>query len=372
MGGGGRGGGGGLGGSEGAGTPESRAEASETAGFGGGSGGGAGGGRALMPGVRILPDVANNSVVIYANAENYRIIERALNQLDRPQAQVAVDVTIAEVALNNDLQYGVQFFLGSSNLGLGANNGSIINSSTGNPLHQVFTSTGQGFNLLVGNQLTPHAVINALNHYTTTKTLANPSLVVLDNQVAALQVGDTVPITTGSANILNTATAASNTVFNSITYQNTGIILSFRPHVRANGDVNLEIDQEISACKNCNTSATGNLTPSFTDRHVKSSIQVPNSQTVLLAGLIQEAHDKTRDGIPVLDQIPILGEAFANNNNNAVTRTELIIFIRPQIIRDSVDASFVAEELRSKIRGDKTGTLQPPGAVTPYPFGLVQ
>jgi general secretion pathway protein D len=193
--------------------------------------------------------------------------------------------------------------------------------------------------------------------------------VVLDNQVAALQVGDTVPITTGNANILNSATASSNTVFSSVTYQNTGIVLSFRPHVHANGNVNLEIDQEISACKNC---IGINLTPSFTDRHVKSSIQVPNGQTVLLAGLIQEEHDKTRAGIPVLDQIPILGEAFANNNINAVVRTELIVFIRPQIIRDSVDASVVAEELRSKMRGDKIGTLHPPGAVTPYPFGLVQ
>lgn len=309
--------------------------------------------------------------MIYANAETYRIIERALNQLDRPQAQVAVDVTIAEVTLNNTLNYGVQFFLGSSNLGLGANNGSVINSSTGNPLTRVFTPTGQGFNLLIGNQLTPHAVINALNHYTTTRILSNPSLVVIDNQVAALQVGDTVPITTGSANILNTATAASNTVFNSITYQNTGIILSFRPHVHANGNVNLEIDQEISEVKSNGTTA-GSPTPTFSDRHVKSQIQVPNGQTVLLAGLISETQAKTRDGIPVLDQIPILGEAFANNNSHMIDRTELIIFIRPQVIRDAVDASVVAEELRAKIRGDKTGTLRPPGAVTPYPLGLVQ
>ncbi|MGB7044789.1 MAG: type II secretion system protein GspD, partial [Methylocella sp.] len=176
----------------------------------------------------------------------------------------------------------------------------------------------------------------------------------------------------GSANILTAATSTSNTVFKSISYQNTGIVLSFRPHVHANGIVNLEIDQEISACENCSAVATGNLTPSFTDRHVKSSIQVPNGQTVLLAGLIQEEHDQARGGIPVLDQIPILGEAFANNNNNAVSRTELIIFIRPEVIRDSVDASVVAEELRSKIRGDKIGTTHPPGAVTPYPLGLVQ
>jgi general secretion pathway protein D len=303
--------------------------------------------------------------VIYANAENYRIIERALNQLDRPQLQVAVDVTVAEVELNNTLNYGVQFFLGTLNVPGNQIGVEAINTPAGT------TPPGAngGFNLLLGNRLTPHVVISALNQYTTTKILANPSLVVLDNQVAALQVGDTVPITTGSANILNSATSSSNTVFNSITYQNTGIVLSFRPHVHANGNVNLEIDQEISACKNCQAI---NLTPSFTDRHVKSQIQVPNGQTVLLAGLVQEEHDKTRDGIPVLDQIPILGEAFANANNSAVIRTELIIFIRPQVIRDAVDASVVAEELRSKIRGDKIGTAHPPGAVTPYPLGLVQ
>ncbi len=274
-------------------------------------------------------------------------------------------MTIAEVELNNTLNYGVQFFLGNQGIW-----GTISNSTSGlTTAGTLSPAASPGFNLQIGSNLTPHVIINALNQYTSTKTLANPSLVVLDNQVAALQVGDTVPITTGSANILNSATAASNTVFNSITYQNTGIVLSFRPHVRANGDVNLEIDQEISACKNCQAV---NLTPSFTDRHVKSSIVVPNGQTVLLAGLIQEEHDKTRNGVPFLDQIPVLGEAFANNNNSAVIRTELIIFIRPQIIRDAVDASFVAEELRSKMRGDKTGTVRPPGAVTPYPLGLVQ
>jgi general secretion pathway protein D len=307
--------------------------------------------------------------VIYANAENYRIIERALNQLDRPQAQVALDVTIAEVELNNNLSYGVQFFLGSLNVAGNQVGVQAINT----PLGTAPPGTNAGFNLLLGNRLTPHVIISALNDYTTTKTLSNPSLVVLDNQLAALQVGDTVPITTGSANILNTATAASNTVFNSITYQNTGIILSFRPHVRANGDVNLEIDQEISACKNCNnTTAAGNLTPSFTDRHVKSSIVVPNGQTVLLAGLISETQSGERAGVPILDQIPIIGEAFTPTNSRGLMRTELIIFIRPQLIRDSVDASVVAEELRSKIRGDKIGTAHPPGAVTPYPLGLVQ
>ena len=142
--------------------------------------------------------------MVYANTDNYRVIERALNQLDRPIAQVAVDVTIAEVHLNNDLQYGVQFFLGNIGIPNLHTLGAVgVNSPTGNtPLQNQ-----PGFNLILGNQLTPHVIISALNQYTTTKILANPSLVVLDNQTAALQVGQQVPITQGSANILNSATA---------------------------------------------------------------------------------------------------------------------------------------------------------------------
>jgi general secretion pathway protein D len=358
--------GGGQGGAPGSPTDQSGGGGGAGGFVGGGGGGAGGGGRALLPGVRILPDIPNNSIVVYANTDSYRVIERALNQLDRPIAQVAVDVTIAEVHLNNDLQYGVQFFLGNIGIPNLHTLGAVgVNSPTGSTALQ----NQPGFNLTLGNQLTPHVIISALNQYTTTKILANPSLVVLDNQTAALQVGQQVPITQGSANILNSATATSNTVFNSITYQNTGIILSFRPHVHANGVVNLEVDQEISACSNC---VGINLTPTFTDRHVKSSIQVPNGQTVLLAGLVQEDHEKTRAGIPLVEQIPIIGEAFSPSNNNSVDRIELIIFIRPQIIRDGVDASNVAEELRSKMRGDKVGTDHPPGNVTPYPIGLVQ
>jgi general secretion pathway protein D len=87
------------------------------------------------------------------------------------------------------------------------------------------------------------------------------------------------------------------------------------------------------------------------ERKVKSSILVANGQTVLLAGLISEQQNGTRNAIPVLDQIPGLGDAFGHQDNNT-TRTELIIFIRPQIIHNGSDAHVVAEELRSKLRGD--------------------
>ncbi|MGH6794474.1 MAG: type II secretion system protein GspD [Methylocella sp.] len=305
--------------------------------------------------------------MIYANAEDYRIIERALNQLDRPQLQVAIDVTIAEVTLNDSLSYGVQFFLGNQGRW-----GTISSSANGLTTAGLLSPpSSPGFNLLIGSQITPHAVISALQDYTTTKILSNPSLVVVNNQEATLTVGDQIPVETGTANVLSATTAASSTVFNSVSYQNTGIILDIRPRINDNGSVSLEIDQEISECANCSTT-TPNLTPTINERKVKSSIMVENGQTVLLAGLISETQHGERAGVPLLKDIPILGEAFTPTNTRALMRTELIIFIRPQVIRDGVDASAVAEELRSKIRGDKIGSAHPPGAVTPYPLKLVQ
>jgi general secretion pathway protein D len=105
-------------------------------------------------------------------------------------------------------------------------------------------------------------------------------------------------------------------------------------------------------------SSTQNLTPTISQRKVKSSISVATGQTVLLAGLIQEQKEQDHSGIPLLDQVPAWGNV-VGNTGHTITRTELIIFIRPQVIRDSVDASYVAEELRTKLKG----TLAP---VTPY------
>jgi general secretion pathway protein D len=203
---------------------------------------------------------------------------------------------------------------------------------------------------MVGNENLPNVVLDALHAVTSTKVLSNPSLVVIDNQVATLMVGSDVPISTGSANVLT----ANNTIVNSIDYRSVGLILRVVPRINVNGNVRLDIEQEISQVAS-QTGVGGN--PTFTQRKVKSSVGVQNGQTVLLAGLIQEQQDTNRGGIPLLDQIPNLGDAFSHQNKTG-TRTELIIFIRPQIVRDSQDASFVAEELRTKLRGT-IGSVKP-------------
>jgi general secretion pathway protein D len=259
---------------------------------------------------------------------------------------VAIDVTIAEVTLTNELTYGVQFYLKGHYGSIGNTTGS----------DSVVSPTLPGFNFIVGNSVSPQVILSALRQYTDVKILSNPSLVVVDNQTATLEVGDEVPVSTGAASVLS----SNNAVVNTIDYKNTGIILRVQPRVNSNGAVLLDIEQEISGVvDSANSSASSSsssatLTPTISTRKVKSELSVADDQTVLLAGLVSETQNNMRSGLPVLDQIPVLGDAFANNDKT-VQRTELVLFIRPQIIRNSADAANVAEELRAKMLGGPFG-----------------
>ena len=327
-----------------------------------GTGAKSAGGGAILPNVRITADVTNNAVLVYADQESQRVVEQTIRQIDRPQRQIAIEATIAEVTLNDTLNYGVQFFLASqkgsisntiSGVGSGTNAiepaSNAVNAAAGALIGRVLP----GFNFLIGSENSPRVVLDALHGVTNVKVLSNPSLVVLDNQVATLQVGDQVPFSTGTATVLT----ANNTVVSTIDYKNTGIILRVLPRANSNGNVVLDIEQEISNVA-AGSTTTPTLTPTISQRRVKSSISVVSGQTVLLAGLISESENKQRQGIPLLDSIPGVGDAFSHQNTLR-TRTELILFIRPTVIKDAVDAHVIAEEMRTKMNNRLVGTSNP-------------
>ena len=330
---------------------------STASGQGGGRSGPGGGPGNVLEGVRITADSVNNTLLIYASQEQYRLIEQTIKEVDQPQLQVSIDATIAEVTLTDDLQYGIQSYIMSRDLGLKPNTGSVgytgasalVAAASDVALNRAIP----GFNFLVGSAATPRAILNALHSITDVKVLSNPSVVVIDNQIATLQVGDEIPIQTGSATVLT----GNNTIANTTDYRSTGIILRVVPRINANGNVRLDIEQEISNPVGSSTSssssstATNSLTPTVSTRKVRSSVAVASGQTVLLAGLISDTQNKNRAAIPGLDQIPVIGDFVFGQSEKSIKRTELIMFIRPQIIRDGADAHFVAEELRTKLRG---------------------
>jgi general secretion pathway protein D len=322
-------------------------------------------GHGLFQNVRITADTANNSILIYSNEQDFHAIEHAVHDVDTPQLQVAIQATVAEVTLTDDLQYGVQSFLTSSTLGLGSNKGSVgllPAAATTTSTDPTATAAGAvqsaflqrvlpGFNLLLGSEAQPKAILTALSTITSVKVLSSPSLVALDNQPALLEVGDQVPVSTSSATLL---TSSSTPVVNTINMVNTGVILKVLPHIHANGTVQLEIEQEISNVVNPDQQT---LTPTISQRRIHSTVAVNSGQTVLLGGLISEEQDQTKTGIPGLNQIKYLGDLLGATSKNK-TRSEIIVFIRPQVVRDGLDAQAVTEEFRQQLE-----TMRSQGAV---------
>jgi general secretion pathway protein D len=250
----------------------------------------------------------------------------------------------------------VQHFFTSSDAGMASDKGSVglmpspapASTTTGSGSAQAAVQAAflqrvlPGFNLLLGPEAQPRVILTALSTITDVKVLSSPSLVVIDSQPAVLEVGDQIPVTTSTATLLSN----SNTpVVNTIEMRSTGVILKVLPHVHTNGSVQLEIEQEISNVVNPNVQT---LTPTIAQRRIHSTVAVTSGQTVLLGGLISEQQDNNKAGIPGLNQIKYLGDIFGNTTKNR-TRSEIIVFIRPQVMRNGIDAQAVAEEFRERL-----------------------
>jgi general secretion pathway protein D len=192
-------------------------------------------------------------------------------------------------------------------------------------------------------------VLSALSAVTDVKILSNPSLVVVDGKPATFQVGDQVPIQTGSL-----TSSIGGSVTNTFSYLDTGIILNILPRVNANGVVSLDVEQTISSVTTATSSTTTSATnPTISQRHVKSTIAVTDGQTVLLAGLVTDQRSGSRNGFPGLDQIEFLRDVLTSHDT-AGDRRELIIFIKPQIIKNAFDAQQVSEEFRERLQSMQT------------------
>jgi general secretion pathway protein D len=315
-----------------------------------GIGGGTAAGNLELPPVRIVADEKNNALVVYARPRDYRMILDVIKRLDVVPLQVMIEATIAEVTLNDNLSYGLQFFLQH-----GANNFSL-NTATQPPAPTGgigavgdITAVYPGFNYVLSTA-GARAILSALSSVTHVNVVSSPQLLVLDHQTAALQVGDQVPVLTQQ--VQSTLTTGAPIV-NSVNYMNTGVVLQVTPRVNESGLVTLDIDQEVSNVTAATTSTTSQTSsPTITARRVVTSVVVENGQTVALGGLIQDSQTKGRTGIPLLSDIPVVGSLFGGNSNVAA-RTELLVLLAPKIIRNSADARSITDELRDRMRAVK-------------------
>lgn len=282
---------------------------------------------------RIIADARRNALLIQSDPATFEEIVALVRELDRPTDQVMIEVTIAEVALNNDFRFGVQWNFdlrdGARAVLSEASNGAMVARFPG------FSATYSGSYV--------QATLNALSSRTNVEVISSPIVVTLDNQAAVLQVGDEVPIVTQSATNVTTTDAA---VVNTVQYRETGILLRVTPRIGANNTVTLEVAQEASEV--AATTTSGIDSPTIQQRRFESTVVVGDGETIALGGLIRANRTRGRAGVPWLSDVPLLGAAF-RNNNQAVRRTELIVFLTPRVLRSPSDATAASEELRQRL-----------------------
>lgn len=289
-------------------------------------------------GPRIIADTRNNALLILATAKEYRMIESTVRRLDLVPLQVLIEATIAEVTLNDTLRYGLRWFFQGDE-------GSTTQSVTFSDVSSgAVGSTFPGFSYLLESGDVRMA-LNALDEITNVNVVSSPQLMVLDNETARLQVGDQVPVPTQQAQSITDPDAP---LVNSIQFQDTGVILEVTPHVNASGLVVLDVRQEVSDV--VETTSSGIDAPTIQQRQIDSSVAVQTGETIALGGLIRDSAEDSRSGVPLLMDIPILGNLFSDNTiiND---RTELLVLLTPRVVRDQEEAREVTQELRRRLRG---------------------
>jgi general secretion pathway protein D len=290
--------------------------------------------------MRIIPNNQNNAILVFGSPQETETVEMMLRKIDILPLQVLIDAVIAEVTLNDNLQYGTQWFFKSRGVNIILNNGTLSNvASLGSvPLQANFPGLVGGGNGAGGAPF----VISMLQAVTKVNVLSSPQLLVTDNHAARLQVGSLVPYLTQSSQSTITPNAPQ---VNSIDYFQTGVITEVTPRVNSGGQVTLDISQEVSNVDTTTPATPGITSPTFFQRSIQSRVVVHDGQTVGLAGLIQDSASSGNQGIPWLKDIPILG-ALAGTQNNARQRTELLVLLTPRVVRDARDAREATEELR--------------------------
>ena len=305
--------------------------------------------------VRVMADRINNTLLIHASAAEYQRIANTLKRLDVQRAQVLIEASIVEVTLGDGLQYGLQWAFNGGTLG-GSGTGMLGNAATAatpaNSTSFTYTLRNSAGNI--------SAVLTALANQSLLKVMSSPSLMVLDNHTAAIQVGTQQPINTGA--VLNSTTGTNNVITTNIQYKDTGVMLGVTPSVSAGDLVTLDISQTVTDIGPDSTSAATAGYPTFMQRQIDSKVAVRSGETLVLGGLIKDNASNSKAGLPFLSAIPVLGALFGTHTQSA-SRTELLVILTPRVLRSDDDARAISRELRDRMQG----MLGSGGLIAPTP-----
>ena len=368
------------------------------AGTGGGGGGGASpvpaaapaptsgstpGGSATLnlptTGGQIQADTATNSLIITAPEPQYRQLRAVIDSLDQRRAQVLVESLIVEVDSAKESQFGIQW----QNLVGGANSTVGIlgtNFATSNLLNLAINGAdgkalpGQGLNVATARNVNGKYIMTSLANFLQTNggsnILSRPSLLTLDNEEAKIVVGQNVPFVTGQYTNNNSSNGAVNP-FQTVERKDVGLTLKVKPQISDTGMVKLTIFQEVSSVDTSKKLTDGLIT---NKRSIESNILVEDGTVVVLGGLLSDSYQDSRQQVPGLGDIPFFGALFRNESRNR-SKTNLMVFLRPVVVRDDASAEVLSngryqfmQGLQKDASKESTGVLPVPSDVTLPPL----
>jgi len=309
------------------------------------------------PRVDIQADEDTNALIITAPPDEMRSILSVIEQLDIRRAQVLVEAIIAELSVGNSSQLGVNFAVdgGDQNRPLAYTNlGGATQQLAGIVASEGATGLAGGLSLALGRFGSSGVdfgfLLSAIASDSNNNILSTPTLVTMDNQEAEIIVGQNVPFVTGTQ-----LSASNNNPFQTIERQDVGITLRVKPQINDGDNIRMEIEQETNDVANAAVSGAADLVTN--KRSIKTTVLVEDGQTLVLGGLIDDQINDTRDKVPLLGDIPLLGSLFRYRTTNKRKRN-LMVFLHPTILRDPETADFYSRAKYDDVRSAQLGLFE--------------
>lgn len=307
---------------------------------------------------KLIADQRANSIIVLGNREVVVKVGKILDEMDVQAPQVALSTVVGQLQLNNDEEFGVDWFAKYHNrfIGTSRNNavfsdndpniplpggspstgGSIIDPSNLINFTRIIRNVGTGTNIYVAAGDAFAAIVHLLEQTGKFKIVSRPTVFTSNNKKAIIASGQEVPV---PVNTLSNATSVINnvaSVSSSIEYKKVALQLEVVPLINSQKEVSLDILQKIDALGN-NRLISGNLVPEVNTRYIRTNVSAPNKSTIVLGGLIEDNKQRQSNGIPYLSRIPYIGAVFRSTKDTR-TRQELIILMRPEVTLTKLDA----------------------------------
>lgn len=295
--------------------------------------------------VNVVGSDATNTLAVYATEAEFKALVPTIAGYDKSLVQVFIEAAILEVSLNDNTQYGLQYFYNA-----GGGHSLVLSDGKTTTIGQKAPGLSYTFNHGTNLQV----ILSALSSLTRVQVISSPKVLVQNLETASMGAGSRVPYATKQAIDIVTSSPA---ITNEIAYRDTGVVLEVTPKVSAGGLVTMEVVEEVSQPSPTTTSKIDS--PTFDQRRITSTVTVEDGATVALGGLITEERIKANSGIPVLSRVPVLGPLFRDTGDQRL-RTELMVLLTPHVMNSGEDERRVLKELNGQAPGlaplvDKAG-----------------